>query len=322
VTKRCSSFRLLPLERVACCCCGGWDGHAWRSGHDVEFKTCANLFTFIRCVRCGHIYLSERPRPEDIPIIYERYLTLNRCSAYYPSKSVSWVKDHVFDRYRMRHVLRHLHENSNVLDIGAGAGRLLKLLRRISRTKLQLYANDYAFDSVTRAELEADGIRVLEGPIEACVTDCRYDAMTAIHVLEHVSYPVQTFEWITRHLRPSGVVYIETPDADALMSKVFRSRWGMLHFPRHFNLFTKAKLAQLATRSGLRIIRHGNTTGAPAWNMSIRNVLGRDALTCGQSWLDIFNYSNVITLGAFTLVDLMLLSAGVITSTQQMVAIK
>lgn len=316
------SWRLLLLERVACCCCGGLEGRPWRSGYDTEFKTCTNLFTFVRCASCSHIYLSERPRPEDIPVVYEGYLTSNRRSAYYPSQPVRWVKDNLFDRHRMRYVLRHLDQDSSVLDIGAGAGRLLRLLRQISKKRIHLYANDYIFDPVTRAELDADGIRLLEGPIDACLTDVRFDAVTAVHVIEHVAHPVRTLEWVAQHLRPRGVLYVETPDADALMGKIFGRRWGMLHFPRHFNLFTRAKLAQLATASGLTIIHQGNTTGAPAWNMSIHNLLGFDALTRAQSPLDIFDYSNVFTLSAFTLLDLILSSVGVTTSTQQLLAVK
>lgn len=317
-----ASERLLTLERVACCICGRFDGQPWRSGHDTEFRTCRNRFTFTRCAECGHFYLAERPSPEEIPLIYEGYLTGNRRSAYYPSKFVGWVKGRVFDRYRLRHVLCHITNGSSVVDIGAGAGRLLKLLRRVSRADLHLYANDLAFDPVARAELEADGIALLEGPIEACATACRFDAVTAVHVIEHVSHPDRTFEWVADHLRPGGVLYVETPDPDAPMCRIFGNHWGMLHFPRHFNLFTKAKLAALAERHDLTVVHHGNTTAAPAWNMSLRNVLGWDALAGGERALDIFTYSNVVTLGAFTLLDLMLLTGGVATSTQQMVAVK
>lgn len=314
--------RWLALERVACCMCGSTVGRPWRSGRDTEFKTCANRFTFTRCTQCGHLYLAERPRAEDIPRIYDGYLTLNRLSAYYPSRLVSWVKDQTFDRYRMRHVLRRLSEHSTVLDIGAGAGRLLKLLQRLSKRDLRLYANDLTFAPAARADLTEVGAQLLEGPIERCVTAVRFDAITAVHVIEHVSHPDKAFEWIAHHLHPEGVLYVETPDADALQGRIFGDRWGMLHFPRHFNLFTKAKLAKLAERYGLTVVHHGNTTGAPAWNMSLRNALEWDALTRGASALDIFTYSNVATLGTFTLLDLMLLACGVATSTQQMIAVK
>src|SRR5262249_39698660 len=89
-------------------------------------------------------------------------------------------------------------------------------------------------------------------------------------------------------MRPGGVLYVETPDPDAPMCRIFGNHWGMLHFPRHFNLFTKAKLAALAERHDLTVVHHGNTTAAPAWNMSLRNVLGWDALAGGERALDIF----------------------------------
>ena len=94
----------------------------------------------------------------------------------------------------------------------------------------------------------------------------------------------------------------------------------MTHFPRHFHLFSRATLAGLARESGLDIVRHGATTSAPAWNMSIRNSLKMDALTKHASVFEIFNYSNVVTLSFFTGVDLLLMLFGFPTSTQQLIA--
>ena len=96
----------------------------------------------------------------------------------------------------------------------------------------------------------------------------------------------------------------------------------MTHFPRHLNLFSKKALATLATRNGLKVIKHSNTTSAPAWNMSIRNSLDMDALTKHKSIFEIFNYSNIFTLGAFTLLDIALLGLKIPTSTQQLMAQK
>src|SRR5262249_36513249 len=156
----------LKLEEVACCVCGGRQGDVCLEGHDVEFHTCDNHFRFLRCAGCGHVYLSPRPRLDEMEVIYRNYLTSNTRSAYYPSPAVAWVKDNLFDRPRMRPVLRRLKPGSNVLDIGAGAGRLLLLLRRISKVPIRLFANDFAFDDETKAKFAREDIRMLTGAIE------------------------------------------------------------------------------------------------------------------------------------------------------------
>ena len=223
---------LLELEEGACCICGNHEGAPTLTGHDVEFLTCGNRFVFLACSGCGHLFLSPRPRMQDMGVIYANYLTNNRESAYYPSPLVARIKNG-FDARRMRPVLSRLRRGSNVLDIGAGEGRLLRLLQR-----------------------------------------------------------------------------------------VFGNNWGMTHFPRHIHLFAKQHLATLARDAGLTIVHHGNTTSAPAWNMSIRNSLKIDALTKRRSIFEMFNYSNPVTLGAFTIIDILLLALRVPTSTQQLVALK
>lgn len=312
----------LKLEHVACCVCGGRDGTPCLHGHDVEFRTCDNHFRFLRCAGCGHVYLSPRPRLDEMDVIYRNYLTTNRGSAYAPSPLVAWIKDAVFDRRRLRPVLRRLRPGANVLDIGAGAGRLLFLLRRVSRVPLNLWANDFSFDPDTDARFRRDNVRTLTGAIEFCATDETFDAITGIHVIEHVLDPPAVFRWAFAHLNPGGALYLETPDYGTVLRRLFGNNWGHTHFPRHLNLFSKAHLARLAADAGFVVERHRNTTSAPAWNMSIRNTLGMDALTKHRSVFEVFNYTNPFTLGFFTLVDLALLALRVPTSTQQLVAVK
>ena len=81
-------------------------------------------------------------------------------------------------------------------------------------------------------------------------------------------------------------------------------------------------IARHLAPGGLEVERHGSTTSAPAWNMSIRNSLGMDALTKHKSVFEVFNYSNVFTLSAFTALDLALMLVGLPTSTQKLIARK
>jgi 2-polyprenyl-3-methyl-5-hydroxy-6-metoxy-1,4-benzoquinol methylase len=315
---------VLELEPVSCAVCGT-DSASARTvfeGYDIEFRTCDNAFSFVECPKCAHWYLPMRPKEEDIDKIYANYLTQNTGSAYHPSGLVAWVKRNVFDKRRMKTVLKNLHEGSNVLEIGAGSGRQLEFFGDISPCPIELYANDICFDDNTRTALRAKDIRLLEGAIEDVETDARFDAIIGIHVIEHVIDPKAVFQWMADHLAPGGVLYFETPDTAAPARHLFKDNWGMTHFPRHFHLFSRKTLAELAQGSGLEIVRHAPTTSAPAWNMSIRNTMKMDALTRHKSIFEMFNYSNVVTLSFFTGVDLFLMLLGFPTSTQQLVARK
>ena len=315
---------VLDLEPVDCAMCGTDPSRGTKvfQGHDIEFRTCDNAFSFLECRECGHWYLTPRPKQEDIGQIYANYLTLNDDSAYHPSGLVAWIKRNVFDKRRMKSVLSNLHESSKVLEIGAGSGRQLEFLGDMSPCPVELYANDIVFDDASRTALTAKNIRLVEGAIENVETNARFDAITSIHVIEHVVDPKAVFRWMSEHLAPGGVLYLETPDTNAPARYIFKDNWGMTHFPRHFHLFSRKILAELARESGLEILSHGATTSAPAWNMSIRNSMKMDALTKHKSIFEIFNYSNVVTLSFFTGVDLLLMLLGFPTSTQQLIARK
>lgn len=312
----------LDLEITHCVLCSKTEGTSIFDGNDREFETCSNHFHFIRCTGCSHVYLQPRPRMADFPVIYRNYLTSNTDSAYYPSPLVAAIKNNLFDRLRMRRITNHLKPGAKVLDIGAGAGRLLQTIQSISKHPIQLYANEIEFSKETLTSLNESEIKTIEGPIEEWDTDLRFDVITGIHVIEHVMDPGQVLRWISKHLTSQGVLYLETPDLDSVCAKIFKSHWGMTHFPRHLNLFSKIALAKLAEQSDLQVIHHGGTTSAPAWNMSIRNMLGMNALTKKKSALEIFNYTNPFTLGFFTLVDILILTLKLSSSTQQLVAVK
>ncbi len=314
----------LELEAVDCAVCGTAPGGGAIifQGHDIEFRTCDNGFTFLECASCGHWYLTPRPKEDDIDRIYANYLTLNDDSAYHPSGLVASIKRNVFDKRRMKPVLSNLREGSKVLEIGAGSGQQLEFLADISPCPIELYANDISFNDKARASLRAKDIRLLEGAIENVETEARFDAIVSVHVIEHVIDPKAVFRWMSEHLAPGGILYLETPDTNAPARYIFKDNWGMTHFPRHFHLFSRKTLAALARNSGLDIVRHRATTSAPAWNMSIRNSMKMDALTKHKSIFEMFNYSNVATLSFFTGVDLLLMLLGFPTSTQQLIARK
>ena len=221
----------LQLEEIPCCVCGERSGKTCLEGYDIEFRTCDNKFRFLECAGCYHTYLSPRPRPSEMDIIYRNYLTTNRNSAYYPSPLVAWIKDNLFDRLRLRPVLRHLQGGSNVLDIGAGAGRLLLQLRHTSRAAINLYANDLSFDAMTREKFAKENIHILVGSVELCDSPVKFDAIMGIHVIEHVLDPRAFFLWAYNNLNPGGLLYLETPDADTVLRRLFRNNWGHTHFP-------------------------------------------------------------------------------------------
>jgi SAM-dependent methyltransferase len=104
-----------------------------------------------------------------------------------------------------------------VLDVGCGRGEWLELLRdgglRATGIDLNramvLESQDRGLDSV-----EADALTYLRG-----LPDRSYGAVTVIHLLEHLPFPVviAILDEIVRVLQPGGVAVFETPNPQNLM---------------------------------------------------------------------------------------------------------
>lgn len=312
----------MDLVPVACAICGCADTEPRPvfEGYDFEYRTCDNRFRFVACTQCGHVYLSPRCLVQDIGRIYPDSPTRSNAEAYRVSGLARWLKRHVFDRKWMKKVLATLQDGSRVLDIGAGSGSQLVFLSEMSPFHLSLYANELSFDKPARQSLVERKVVLLEGPIENVDTEARFDAIVCVQVIEHVVNPRDVLRWIADHLAPGGILFLETPDLNAPARYVFGSHWGALAFPRHFHLFSRKALADLAIDNGLEVDSHYGVSAAPAWTLSIRNRLGMNAATEHRGILKLFDYKNVFMLTLFTLVDWLLMLCGCSTSNQVLIA--
>ncbi|MYA76187.1 MAG: class I SAM-dependent methyltransferase [Gemmatimonadetes bacterium] len=314
----------LDLVPVACAMCGIAETkpHPVFEGYDYEYRTCDNRFRFVACADCGHVYLSPRCKVQDLDRIYPDSLARSSATAYRVSGLARWLKRSVFDSTWMKKVLANLQDGSSILDIGAGSGSQLLFLAERSPKNTSFYANELKFDDHARESLLARGIEVLEGPIEGIDIKVRFDAIICIQVVEHVVNPREVMGWISAHLAPGGILFLETPDLNAPARFLFKSHWGALAFPRHFHLFSRKALADLAIDNGLEIDSHYGVSAAAAWTLSLRNRLGMSAATEHRGMLRIFGYKNVFMLTIFTLIDWILMLCGCSTSNQVLIARK
>ena len=314
----------LDLVPVPCAMCGSAETKPRPvfEGYDYEYRTCDNRFRFVVCSDCGHVYLSPRVRMEDIDRIYPAdYLPREMGCVYPDSITLRWVKQNIFERGWMRKVLADRNAGSRVLEIGAGSGSQLKYLYSISPVDIKLTANELGFPAQTRASLSALNIEMLEGPIEEVNTTAEYDVIISKHVIEHVIDPVRMFRWISGHLAPGGILYLETPDFGALTRRLFGTHWYATSYPRHFHLFSRGKIAELARYSGLEIVSQHAVVDANVWINSVRNRLAE--ATIGRHKLSVLvDPEKRAATRFFSLVDLFFVAIGFAGSVQAILARK
>jgi len=294
----------LPLRLVPsrCCVCGTDDGEPVGVGEDFEYWTSPDTFLAVQCPDCQLVYLNPRPAEMDFARIYPP-----EYHAYDFSAKDFGLVYNIRRRLEARRVLayaRGLQENARILDIGCGDGFHLKLLKDFGKKSWQLEGvelDERAVEAAGSADLT-----IHHGAAdEVGLPPNSYDLILLIMVIEHVADPAGILRTACKLLKPGGRIVIVTDGAASPSFKLFRGRhWGGYHFPRHWNLFDRRNLAQLARNSGLEPVKIKSMMSPVNWVYSIHNYL---ADRRWPQWLQRrFTLKSTLSLTAFTLVDQLL----------------
>ena len=156
-------------------------------------------------------------------------------------------------------------KGARLLDIGCDTGALLVMARdEFGMEVLGLEVSQEA----ARVAHQEHGLDVVVGQItELELPDSKFDFITLVDVIEHVSDPSVLLSEVQRLLRSRGKVYIATSDHDALINTIGLAlyrllgarSWGLLeklYIPYHEFYFTRSTLARLVEQSGLQIAYH------------------------------------------------------------------
>jgi SAM-dependent methyltransferase len=100
----------------------------------------------------------------------------------------------------------------------------------------------------------ADGFEVECGDAEDFDLGEQFDVIFALHVIEHLGSPLALLRNCVRHLRPDGVLVLETPNPFSFPSLVKGAIRGYAHTePTHTCWIDVKQIRELAQRAGLRV---------------------------------------------------------------------
>ena len=80
-----------------------------------------------------------------------------------------------------------------------------------------------------------------------------FDVIMFLHVLEHLTNPIETLEIIKKILKPGGVVLIGTPNFGSACSLRYGNKFRMLNDKTHISLFSDIKLCELINDLGMTL---------------------------------------------------------------------
>jgi 2-polyprenyl-3-methyl-5-hydroxy-6-metoxy-1,4-benzoquinol methylase len=257
-----------------------------------------------RCRECGAAYLDPRPTRSTIALAYEhgyythqplgpvtpglrsrvrtrmRHGHLNRSLGYdlRPASKLGGALLGMFPRRAeiSASSVRHLpfQRAGRVLDVGAGAGGFVALMSEAGWNAEGVDPDPEAAGAARRMN-----IPVACATVEQVLADGNeeaFDAITMNHVIEHLHDPRSVLETCRRLLKPSGTLWVATPNLDSEGHKRFGRYWVHLDPPRHLILFTRESLEAVLALTGFTDPRLVMTRATSAsWSFRASTAIAR-----------------------------------------------
>lgn len=234
---------------VACHVCSGTD--------DATYLE-ARGYRIARCKNCGFWFVNPQPTMEELREFYATY-----------DEGKLWRNlEEGFNR-GVRKAIQRVKRTGTVLDVGCGSGDFLRCMKVAGFSPFGIEP------SGTGSEYGrgTNGVDIYHGMIEDYLTangGRRFDVITLLNVLEHLTDPVGILSQLLQVLAADGVVVIVVPDArfHDLVGRLRRfvgvsdpywieegSRFlSGFRVPEHLCSFQPRTIASLLGRCGFRVV--------------------------------------------------------------------
>lgn len=225
-------------ESIACPMCGAMGAHlsSSKNGYDIY-----------ACPACALRFVHPMPRA-TADIYAETYFAgAEEGFGYVDYDADKQPMVGAFKKYlayirKLRPVARTL------FDVGAATGFFLEIAQHEGFTVSGVEISEYA-----AGKAREKGIDMRTGTLDAVPSDSRYDVITMLDLIEHVTDPTDVLRKAHALLAPSGLLVINTPDAGSFYARLMGSRWHLIVPPEHLYYFNRKNISALLERIGFRV---------------------------------------------------------------------
>lgn len=194
----------------------------------------------LKCEGCGLVRLSS------LPDNVEEFFHKSGMRDFKPADAEELRQAGDAENKRYFAQTEALIEDKDVVDFGCGCGGYLLYAKRKAKHVVGVELEDSM-----RAQLVESGLECVPS-IDAVG---KADVITLFHVLSHLDDPVAGVLALKQHLKPGGIIYIESPNVeDALLSLYNCASFALHAFHRDTACYwSKATLELLAEKTGLKV---------------------------------------------------------------------
>jgi len=227
-------------ENHSCPVCGGTGNpHHIHDGYAID-----------ECQSCGFVYTRTIPSVEFLKNFYDKqYLEHEKSGTYVPKESLGlkqWLLATLFELLNKEKVT----EQKRMLEIGCSQGDLL--LQFKNRQNWTATGIDYGGAAIRFAK--SRGLDAHVSDIESMnFNDNSFDAVVALHVMEHV-YDLNGFiREIHRVTKAGGYFFAVMPSLSHWKPKLAGDKWKYWGPPGHLWYFTNRSLELFLRKNGFEV---------------------------------------------------------------------
>ncbi|PKP49344.1 MAG: hypothetical protein CVT95_03485 [Bacteroidetes bacterium HGW-Bacteroidetes-12] len=194
----------------------------------------------------GFVFCSKIPTEEEVFNHYNNY-------------PIGYGADSAITTIRINEVLdgfEKFRKTNNMLDVGCGPGLFLI---EAKKRGWEVYGTEFTDNQL--AYLNDKGIKTLKGKLtnDSFENDL-FDVIISSEVIEHINNPLEEMKHFHRLLRKGGLVYITTPNFNAIERFLLKGNYEIIEYPEHLSYYTPKTIDLLLTQTGFEKLKI-TTTG-------------------------------------------------------------
>jgi 2-polyprenyl-3-methyl-5-hydroxy-6-metoxy-1,4-benzoquinol methylase len=246
------------VERLACPLCSA-------VGPTVRYDF--GQQAIVRCRPCGMMWLYPRPTLDELRDLYsacyfenDEFLANDNEHLYgysdYVSERINKQYEYVPMSAKLHGLLTSRRPPGEVqalrwLDVGCGLGYLLEVAFDQGFAVKGLEFNEHAVEKI-RAKYTFD---VQHGGIADLVPNTRFQVISLMDVIEHLTDPLEDLRHLRRLVAPDGFLVVSTMDSDSLTCRLLGKRLEDFRRVReHLYFFSRNTIRDALAATGWRLV--------------------------------------------------------------------
>ena len=223
-------------------------------------------YQYYFCPQCQTLFLHPLPSNKELSVYYKKFIN----SAPQQERLIRLRSKSIIGK------LKKLHPKGvSLIDIGCGYGFFLDEAKKKHLTVFGIEPSMQSFNYVKNILK----LNILNTDLERFLKSNRkrFDFVIYSHVIEHVKHPKKVIYQLSKLLKPSGILYIETPNLNSHLFYSEKENYTFLLPPEHLWIFSLKSFSKLIP-SNLSIIQV-NTISQPEHFMGILKNIFKNYLS-------------------------------------------